>query len=203
MRNGYFAASRRAHGQGGTVTKRQRRQEQVSLRVDSVDLTARVLVTVGLKGKPGRPAAFGHKTAHALADGCECAQPACSRRRHRAAVAGVAEPVGADRQWHLSDAAPSRGAGRVPARCRPPALFRHTRAHQHLADGGSEGDLMQTMGWSDRSMIDRYGASLAQSRVLADAHRRGLIDHRHGGSRPGDPRSRPSSFGEAAAAAAP
>ena len=44
-----------------------RRQELVSLRVESVELTARVLVTVGLKGKPGRPVAFGHKTAHALA----------------------------------------------------------------------------------------------------------------------------------------
>jgi integrase/recombinase XerC len=168
-----------------------RRQELVSLRVDGVDLTARVLVTVGLKRK------------HALADGCGCVQPACSQRRHRAAVAGVAKPVGADRQWHQSDVAPSRGAGRVPARCCPPALFRHTRAHQHLADGGSEGDLMQTMGWSDRSVIDRYGASLAQSRALADSHRRGLVDRRHGGSRPGDPRSRPSSFGEAPAAAAP
>jgi site-specific recombinase XerD len=40
-----------------------RRQELASLRVQSVDLTARVLVTVGLKGKPGRPVAFGHKTA--------------------------------------------------------------------------------------------------------------------------------------------
>ena len=49
-----------------------RRQELASLRVQSVDLTARMLVTVGPKGKPGRPVAFGHKTAHALARWLRC-----------------------------------------------------------------------------------------------------------------------------------
>ena len=57
-----------------------------------------------------------------------------------------------------------------------PHLFRHTRAHQHLADGGAEGDLMRHMGWRDRTMIDRYARSLAERRAIEDAHRRGLDD---------------------------
>lgn len=43
------------------------RDEVAKLRVEDLDLTARVLITVGLKGKPGRPVAFGHKTSLALA----------------------------------------------------------------------------------------------------------------------------------------
>ena len=97
--------------------------------------------------------------------------------------AGISSPTSCT--WPGDDQAP-RGSIRCvrrravqagyPRDAVRPHLFRHTRAHQHLADGGAEGDLMQTMGWSDRSMIDRYGASLAQSRALADAHRRGLDD---------------------------
>jgi integrase len=35
--------------------------------------------------------------------------------------------------------------------------FRHTFAHQWLADGGQEGDLMRLTGWKARQMVDRYG----------------------------------------------
>jgi len=50
-----------------------------------------------------------------------------------------------------------------------PHQFRHTFAHAYLAAGGNEGDLMQVTGWKSRSMIDRYGASVAAQRA-ADAH---------------------------------
>jgi hypothetical protein len=36
-----------------------------------------------------------------------------------------------------------------------------------LAAGHSEGDVMQLSGWTDRSMLSRYGASAAAERARA------------------------------------
>ncbi|MGZ6299161.1 MAG: tyrosine-type recombinase/integrase [Candidatus Limnocylindria bacterium] len=46
-----------------------------------------------------------------------------------------------------------------------PHQFRHTAAHEWLAAGGSEGDLMRLLGWSSRQMVQRYGASAADERA--------------------------------------
>jgi site-specific recombinase XerC len=56
-----------------------------------------------------------------------------------------------------------------------PHQLRHTFAHVYLRNGGN---VMQVTGWKSRSMVDRYGASVAAERA-ADAHdaispRRGL-----------------------------
>jgi integrase/recombinase XerC len=57
-----------------------------------------------------------------------------------------------------------------------PRLFRHTAAHQFLADGGSEGDLMQPLGLKDAEMTHRYGRSAAQERAVLYAARTGFGD---------------------------
>jgi site-specific recombinase XerD len=50
-----------------------------------------------------------------------------------------------------------------------PHVFRHTFAHVMKLQGVSDDALVRLAGWSDRSMLLRYGASAGEERALAEA----------------------------------
>jgi len=56
-----------------------------------------------------------------------------------------------------------------------PHQYRHTFANDWLEGGGSEGDLMRLMGWTDRSMLDLYAEDLQVERAIEAKRRRGNI----------------------------
>ena len=64
----------------------------------------------------------------------------------------------------------SSAQGRNPSVVHP-HQFRHTFAHQWLAQGGGETDLMRLAGWKSRAMLQLYGASAADAQAR-EAHRR-------------------------------
>ncbi len=53
-----------------------------------------------------------------------------------------------------------------------PHQLRHSFAHDWLANGGSEGDLMRLAGWHSRPMLQRYAASTADDRAATVSERK-------------------------------
>lgn len=154
-----------------------RLEQMVRLNVEHIDFAKQLAHIAGLKGALDHPVAFGGKTTLALSRWMrvrlsnKLAEAGCgplwlgTKNRGRMTSSGIYQIL-------------NRRAEQVglPKGSVHPHMFRHTKANDHLADGGSEGDLMQLMGWSDPTMVHRYGKALAQERALKDAHRRNLDD---------------------------
>jgi site-specific recombinase XerD len=142
-----------------------RRAELADLQLAHVDLNLDVLLVLG-KGRRERALPFGHKAGEALERYLRV------RTRHKHAdlswlwigLRGRLTAYGVVMMLRRR----GRQAG-LPGL--HPHQFRHTFAHQWLAEGGGETDLMRLAGWKSRQMLQRYGASAADARAR-EAHRR-------------------------------
>lgn len=150
-----------------------RRAEIAGLRLEDVDAEHDVIYVLG-KGRRPRTVPFSQKPGKALDWYIEK-----TRRTHPAAAS---EWVWLGRKGRCTDTGIAqmirRRAAEAGLGTLHPHLFRHSAAHNLMAEGMSEGDLMRIMGWRSRTMPGRYGASAATERAIASFRKLSPTDKR-------------------------
>jgi integrase/recombinase XerD len=136
--------------------------ELCALQLADVDLNTRIIVIRKGKGDKARIARIDPETAAAV--------DRYKRARGRHRLGGLPD------LW-LNRFGPMgiKGAqAMLPRRCEQAGVpkmhwhqLRHRFAHRWLANGGQEGDLAKLGGWSDPTVMRRYGSALATERALA------------------------------------
>ena len=151
-----------------------RLSEVTNLRWADVDFDRQVIQVLG-KGNRIRHVTFGAKTAQAFERYYRILE-----REHPRRTEDPAGWVWIGRQGRMSTSGISDLLHRMCDNAGVPRLhwhqLRHTFAHQWLAQGGNEGDLMALAGWQSRSMLDRYAKSAQVERAHAASRRMSLGD---------------------------
>lgn len=154
-----------------------RRKEVAGLRVEDLDLRSKIKTaqTVPMKGSPGRTVPLSPKAVLALARWL--------RVRARFGVDAEHGPlwINASGRRLLANGIYQMLKRRTveagyPASAVHPHLFRHTAAHEWLAEEGLESDLVELMGWKDPTMVYRYTRAHAHERALRAAATRSFGD---------------------------
>jgi site-specific recombinase XerD len=151
-----------------------RLSEVTNLRWADVDFDRQVIQVLG-KGSRVRHVTFGAKTAQAIERYYRMLE-----REHPRRVEDPAGWVWIGRQGRMSTSGMADLLHRMCDDADVQRLhwhqLRHTFAHQWLAQGGDEGDLMALAGWQSRSMLDRYAKSAQVERAHASSRRLSLGD---------------------------
>jgi site-specific recombinase XerD len=139
--------------------------EMAGLSVADIDRDLQVAFVMG-KGRRPRACPYGAKTAQAI--------DRYLRLRASHKIGGT-DWLWLTRQGRATDsgirqAIVKRGEDAGIGHIHPHQL-RHSFAHNWLAEGGAEGDLMHLAGWRSSAMLRRYGAAQAADRAK-DAYRR-------------------------------
>jgi integrase len=140
--------------------------EVADLKVQDVDLDENTLIVLRSKGGRPRLVPFGDRAARALD----------RYLRVRASHRDADEPwLWLSRFGVMGDGGIRESLYRRAEQAGVPGFhphrLRHQFAHEYLAAGGQEGDLMMLAGWRSRQMLARYGAAKATERAVA-AYRR-------------------------------
>ena len=142
-----------------------RLSEISNLQLDGVNLDAGTVTVMG-KGRRGRHLPIGSKTVRAID------RYLAVRGRHpdsadQALWLGTQGPM---TPYGVSEAVKRRavtaGIGSIHVH-----MLRHSAAHYLRLNGLDDDSVMRLMGWKDRSMLHRYGASAGDERAR-EAHRR-------------------------------